>query len=86
MRNAPNASPDAIDPATLWGTIAKSLPGLMVWTLAILGITFGLLTLIAPRYQSEAQLTIDAKTATNPFSDPKQVSSGPDSTDRKSVV
>ena len=80
MRNAPNASPDAIDPATLWGTIAKSLPGLMVWTLAVLGITFGVLTIIAPRYQSEAQLTIDAKTATNPFSDPKQVSSGPDST------
>ena len=80
MRTTANASPDNIDPATLWGTIAKSLPWLMAWTLVVMAVTFGLLSLVAPRFQSEAQLTIDAKTATNPFNDPKQVSQGPDST------
>jgi len=80
MRTPSSASPENIDPATLWGTIAKSLPGLMIWTLAVMGATFGLLSMVAPRYQSEAQMTIDAKTATNPFSDPKQISPGAEST------
>ena len=80
MRTTANASPDNIDPATLWGTIAKSLPWLMAWTLVVMAVTFGLLSLVAPRFQSEAQMTIDAKTATNPFNDPKQVSQGADST------
>ena len=79
MRTTANASPDNIDPATLWGSIAKSLPWLMVWTLVVMAATFGLLSLVAPRFQSEAQMTIDAKTATNPFNDPKQVSQAADS-------
>ncbi len=80
MRTAPPSSPDNIDTATLWGVVRKSLPWLMLWTLAAAVATFAILTLIAPRFQSEAQLTIDAKGATNPFSDPKQVSPGLDST------
>ncbi|MEQ1694546.1 MAG: exopolysaccharide transport family protein [Hyphomicrobiaceae bacterium] len=80
MRTTANASPDNINPATLLGTIAKSLPWLMAWTLFVMAATFGLLSLVAPRFQSEAQLTIDAKSATNPFNDPKQVSQGADST------
>jgi len=80
MRTPSSASPENIDPATLWGSIAKSLPWLMIWTLAVMGATFGLLSMVAPRYQSEAQMTIDAKTATNPFSDPKQISPGAEST------
>ena len=80
MRTTANASPDNIDPSTLWGSIARSLPWLMAWTLVVMAATFGLLSLVAPRFQSEAQLTIDAKTATNPFNDPKQVSQGADST------
>ncbi len=82
MRTEATASPDvnAIDAVTLWGTIGRSLPWMALWTLAVLGITFGVLTLIAPRYQSEAQLTIDAKTTNNPFSDPKQAATGADST------
>ena len=79
MRTAP-ASPDNIDTATLWGAIRASLPWLLLWTAVVVVTTFGVLTLIAPRFQSEAQLTIDAKTATNPFSDPKQASPGADST------
>ena len=78
MRTAP-ASPDNIDTATLWGAIRESLPWLVLWTFGVVVTTFGVLTLIAPRYQSEAQLTIDAKTATSPFSDPK-VSASSDST------
>lgn len=80
MRTTANASPDNINPATLLGTIAKSLPWLMAWTLFVMAATFGLLSLVAPRFQSEAQMTIDAKTATNPFNDPKQVSQAADTT------
>lgn len=80
MRAPASASPENIDPASLWGTIIKSLPWLMLWTLAVMSATFGLLSMVAPRFQSEAQMTIDAKTATNPFSDPKQASPGAEST------
>lgn len=80
MRKSATASADAIDAATLWGAIAKSLPWLMVWSALVAAVTFGVLGLIAPRYQSEAQLTIDAKSATNPFNDPKQGSGGGEST------
>jgi polysaccharide biosynthesis transport protein len=80
MRTAPHASPDNIDTATLWGAIRKSLPWLLLMTFTVAAATFAILTLIAPRFQSEAQLTIDAKGATNPFSDPKQATAGAEST------
>ena len=78
MRNAP-ASPDDIDPATLWSAVRTGLPRVLLWTTAVGALTFGVLTMMAPSYQSEAQLTIDAKTAGNPFTDPKQSQSSPDS-------
>ena len=78
MRNAP-ASPDDIDPATLWSAVRTGLPRILLWTTAVGALTFGVLTMMAPSYQSEAQLTIDAKTAGNPFTDPKQSQSSPDS-------
>ncbi len=67
-----NASPDDIEPATLIGSIVRAIPRLAIASLAVGGVTFGVLSMMAPRYQSEAQMTIDAKLVTNPFNEPKQ--------------
>jgi polysaccharide biosynthesis transport protein len=80
MRASNTVSPDNIDPATLWSSIMRALPRLLLWTLAAFAVTFGILSLMAPRFQSEAQLTIDAKVTGNPFSDPKQQAQGGEST------
>ncbi len=80
MRASNTVSPDNIDPATLWSSIVRALPRVMLWTLGAFAVTFGLLSLMAPRFQSEAQLTIDAKITGNPFSDPKQQAQGGEST------
>ena len=83
MPTANRLSPDDIDPANLWTAIRSALPGVLVASLAAFAVTFGLLTQVAPRYQSEAELTIDAKAGTNPFSDPKQPQSSSDSTSNR---
>ncbi len=80
MRSQVPASPDNIDPVSLFAHVRAALPRVMVWTLAVFALTFGVLALIAPRFQSEAQLTIDAKSTANPFNDPKQSQPSSDST------
>jgi polysaccharide biosynthesis transport protein len=80
MRASNTVSPDNIDPATLWSSIMGALPRLLLWTLGAFALTFGLLSLMAPRFQSEAQMTIDAKVTGNPFSDPKQQAQGGETT------
>lgn len=67
-------SPDNIDGATLIGTVVRAVPRIAIAALAVGGAVFGLLSMMAPRFQSEAQITIDAKLPSNPFSDPKQAS------------
>ena len=78
--SASPASPENIDAATLAGIVVRSLPRLGIAALAVGGLTFGVLSLVAPRYQSEAQMTIDAKSGINPFADPKQGSAPSDNT------
>jgi uncharacterized protein involved in exopolysaccharide biosynthesis len=80
MRPQVTASPDNIDPMSLFHALRSALPRLMLGTLFVFAVTYGVLTLIAPRFQSEAQLTIDAKSTANPFSDPKQSQPTSDST------
>ena len=77
MRQDQLASPDAIEPGMLWNALRTNLPKLVIATLAVGAATFGICGAIAPRFQSEAQLTIDAAAA-NPFNDPKQASQGSD--------
>jgi polysaccharide biosynthesis transport protein len=79
----PSASADDIDPMTLMGAIRRGLPKLLVWTISVFALTFGVLTLVAPRFESEAQLTIDAKSTVSPYNDPKQPGPSPDSTASK---
>ncbi len=59
-----------IDLFTLWRGLKRSLRGLLTLTLAVTLLTFGVLSLMTPRYTSETQLAIVAK-PTNPFPDAK---------------
>lgn len=66
-----------LDVISLWGALRKGLVKLVVLALIAGGLTFGVLSLMAPRYTSEAQLAISSK-ITNPFPDGKEKSSGVD--------
>jgi uncharacterized protein involved in exopolysaccharide biosynthesis len=70
MRQPPTTSPDDIDIVSLWGVLRRALPRLFALTIGAGVATFTVLSLVAPRYLSEAQLAIEAK-ATNPFPDKK---------------
>ncbi len=63
MRADVYASPDRIDITEILRAVMKRLPRLFVWTAAAGLITFGVLSMMAPRYQSEAQITVSAKGA-----------------------
>lgn len=58
-----HASPDDIDVATLWSSLRRALPRLLLMSLLTGGLTFLALSQVAPRYTSEAQLTVVAKGA-----------------------
>ena len=79
MRPTP-ASADDIDATTLTRRVLASLPRLLVLAAIVGAATFGGLSMVAPRYQSEAQLTIEAKVTSNPFADPKQSGSPSEAT------
>jgi polysaccharide biosynthesis transport protein len=68
MRTASGANPDDIDIVSLWGAIKRGLPRLLMFTIGAGVLTFAALSTMAPRFTSEAQLAIVAKT-TNPFPD-----------------
>ncbi|MDZ4841852.1 MAG: exopolysaccharide transport family protein, partial [Hyphomicrobium aestuarii] len=74
------ASPDDIDTVTLAGRVMGAIPRIAIAALAVGVATFGVLSMMAPRFQSEAQLTIEAKMASSPFADPKQAGASPDNT------
>ncbi|WP_051388565.1 GumC family protein [Hyphomicrobium nitrativorans] len=63
---------DDIDLRSLWQTAVRSLPRLIVIGLVLGGLTYGALSLIAPRYTSETQLAIESKSTANPFTDPSR--------------
>lgn len=58
-------TPDNIDIVSLFGAVRRSLRTLLIATAIIGGGTFAVLSTMAPRYASEAQLSIAAK-RTNP--------------------
>jgi succinoglycan biosynthesis transport protein ExoP len=64
--------PDDIDLKSLWQSAIGSLPRLFVLAALFAAATFGVLSLMAPRYQSETQLAIDPKGTNNPFADPSR--------------
>jgi len=72
------ASPDDIQMSTVFEALKRNARLLVLLTLAVGGMTFSVLSLMAPRYQSEAELAIVAKGASGAFSDPRSVAQGPD--------
>lgn len=73
MRASPHASPDDIDIVSVWGSLKRSLRPILLCSLLAGGLTYGVLSLMAPRYASEAQLAITAKgSAADPFRDPRR--------------
>lgn len=67
MRGTTQASPDDIDITSIWGSLKRSGKSLVLASLLTGGLTFAVLSLMAPRYESEAQLTVTAKNPANPF-------------------
>jgi polysaccharide biosynthesis transport protein len=72
------ASPDDIEMSSIFGTLQKSWKKVFLTSAALSALTFGALTMIAPKYQSEAELQIDARGTANPFPDAKVTATGPD--------
>ncbi|MGQ0673225.1 MAG: GumC family protein [Hyphomicrobium sp.] len=80
MRASSHASPDDIDITSVWSALKRSLPRLLLLSLLAGALTWGVLSMMAARYVSEAQLAIIAKGASvDPFRDPRREGSGPDS-------
>ncbi len=68
MRSHRAASADDIDIMSLMAALKRSLPRLLIVTIGAGALSFGVLSTMAPRYSSVAQLAIVAK-STNPFPD-----------------
>ena len=77
MRSTNAASPDDIDILSLWNAIKRNLPRLLIVTIGAGVMTFGVLSTMAPRYSSEAQIAIGSKTS-NPFPEGRDKAGSPD--------
>lgn len=64
--------PDDIDLGALWYSAMRSLPKLAVLAIILAAATYGVLSLMAPRYVSETQLAIESVATNNPFTDPSR--------------
>ncbi|WP_291162772.1 GumC family protein [Hyphomicrobium sp.] len=64
--------------STVFDALKRKGRWLLPLSIALGGVTFVVLMMMAPRYQSEAELAIVAKGASSTFSDPRSASSGPD--------
>lgn len=74
-----SASPDDIALSSVFGALKKSLKRLLAISAALFVLTYATLMLVAPKYQSEAELAIVARSASGNFSDPKSQGGGQDS-------
>jgi succinoglycan biosynthesis transport protein ExoP len=72
------ASPDDIQMSTVFAALKRSAHWLILISAGLGGMTFAILAMMAPRYQSEAELAIVAKGASSTFADSRNMSSGPD--------
>jgi uncharacterized protein involved in exopolysaccharide biosynthesis/Mrp family chromosome partitioning ATPase len=67
-----NASPDNIELSAVVTAIKRRVPRLLVFSALAGALTFVALTLVAPRYQSEAELVVSAKGMVDPFQSPRK--------------
>ncbi len=71
------ASPDDIDLSALWAAVRGVLPKLLVAALMVGGACFATLSLLTPKYASQAQIEIISKGLGNPF-EPRREGSSPE--------
>ncbi len=72
------ASPDDIEMSSVFSALKKSLPKLLLWSALLGAITYGLMSMLAPKFQSQAEIQIEAKGSSSAFSDPKSSGSSTD--------
>lgn len=77
MRSRGHVSPDDIDMGSVFGALKHRAGWLAAVSLMLGGLTYGALSLVAPRYESEAELAIVAKGASGTFAN-RSAPSGPD--------
>ena len=65
------ASPDDIEMSSVFSALKQSMPKLLLWSALLGGLTYGAMLMLAPRYQSQAEIQIEAKGSSSAFSDPK---------------
>lgn len=73
------ASPDDIQISSVFDALKQSLKKLLAISAALFALTYATLMLVAPKYQSEAELAIVARNASGNFADPKSQSGSQDS-------
>ena len=66
------ASPDDIDVTSLWPSLKRNLFKVALASLMAGALTFAVFSMVAPKYNSEAQLSIVARSGGNPFSAPRR--------------
>jgi succinoglycan biosynthesis transport protein ExoP len=79
MRTTRRPASDDIDLGALWTLAVRSLPRLAVLALVAGAATYGVLSLVAPRYMSETQISIESKSTNNPYADPNRTGGASDS-------
>ncbi len=72
------ASPDDIEMSSVFSALKKSMPKLLLWSALLGGLTYGAMLMLAPKYQSQAEIQIEAKGSSSAFSDPKSSGSSTD--------
>lgn len=77
MPAKPAASPDDIEMSSIFGALNQKKWKLLATSALLGGATFAVLSMMAPKYQSQAELAIVAEGGSSTFSDPKNPS-GPD--------
>ena len=65
------ASPDAVDLSSIWAALRARGPRLLISTAIVGAVSFAVLAMMAPRYQSESELAIVAKGQAGAFADSK---------------
>lgn len=78
MLSRPHASPDDIELFTVFDALKKGARKLVLASVGVGILAFGVLAMMAPRYQSEAELAIVAKGSASTFSDQRSAQQGPD--------
>lgn len=74
-------SPDDIEMSSVFSALKASLPRVILWSAVLGGLTYAALSMVAPKYQSQAEMTIEAKGSS--LADPKSSGVSPESVTTK---